>query len=401
MPKIISKFAPHLKYNNFYYFKKDYQIRKINLILIMMTQNVEKIAKKNGLVISNMTLMGHEQVIFCQDKETGLKAIIAIHDTTLGPALGGTRMWNYLNEEDALKDVLRLSRGMSLKAAISGLELGGGKAVIIGDSKTEKTEALMRKFGAFVDSLGGKYITAEDVGMSTKDMEYVRMETKHVTGIPESMGGSGDPSPVTAFGVYMGMKASAKYKWGNDSLNSKTIVVQGVGHVGEHLVRHLSEEGANVIINDINEERLLELADKYDAQVVMGDRIFDLEMDIYAPCALGATLNPDTISRLSCKVIAGAANNQLADEDRDGRLCTDKGIVYAPDFLINAGGLINVYSEIKGYQRENALKQTRAIFDTTLEILKKAEIENITTHAAALEIAEQRINSFKENQIKC
>jgi leucine dehydrogenase len=224
----------------------------------------------------------------------------------------------------------------------------------------------------------------------------VRMETKHVTGIPESMGGSGDPSPVTAFGVYMGMKAAAKYKWGSDNLDGKTILVQGVGHVGENLIKHLTDDHANVIINDINETRLAELADQYGAKIVMGDAIYDLEMDIYAPCALGATVNPDTLSRLKCEIIAGAANNQLADENRDGQLCTDKGIVYAPDFLINAGGLINVYSEIKGYDREHAINQTRAIYDTTLEILKKAELEDITTHAAALEIAEQRINDSKK-----
>mgnify|MGYP006161726919 CR=1 FL=1 len=371
----------------------DYLVKELNLIPNMTVENAKKIAISDGLVVGKMTTMGHEQVVFCQDEKTGLKAIIAIHDTTLGPALGGTRMWNYANEEDAIQDVLRLSRGMSFKAAISGLNLGGGKAVIIGDSKTEKTEALMRKFGSFVDSLGGKYITAEDVGMNTKDMEYVRMETKHVTGIPESMGGSGDPSPVTAFGVYMGMKASAKYKWGNDSLHAKKIVVQGVGHVGENLVKHLTEEGANVIINDINEKRLAEIAEKYGAKIIMEDMIFDSEMDIYAPCALGATVNPETLSRLKCEIIAGCANNQLAEEVRDGKLCSDKGIVYAPDFLINAGGLINVYSEIKGYDREHSLNQTRAIYDTTLEILKKAELEDITTHTAALEIAELRINN--------
>jgi leucine dehydrogenase len=395
MPKIISKFAPHLKDSKFSYFKMDYQVKELNFTLNMTVENARKTGISNGLVVGKMDRMGHEQVVFCQDKETGLKAIIAIHDTTLGPALGGTRMWDYANEEDAIQDVLRLSRGMSFKAAISGLDLGGGKAVIIGDSKTEKTEALMRKFGSFVDSLGGKYITAEDVGMNTKDMEYVRMETKHVTGIPESMGGSGDPSPVTAYGVYMGMKAAAKYKWGSDSLYTKTVVVQGIGHVGESLVKHLTEEGANVIVNDINETRLAEIAEQYGAKIVMGDAIFDLEMDIYAPCALGATINPDTLSRLRCEIIAGSANNQLADEDRDGQLCADKGIVYAPDFLINAGGLINVYSEIQGYDREHSLNQTRAIYDTTLEILKKAELENITTHTAALEIAEQRINDRK------
>ncbi|MEC9209162.1 MAG: Glu/Leu/Phe/Val dehydrogenase [Bacteroidota bacterium] len=342
-----------------------------------------------------MTLMGHEQVVFCQDAETGLKAIIAIHDTTLGPALGGVRMWNYINEEDALQDALRLSRGMSFKAAISGLKLGGGKAVIIGDARNDKTEALMRKFGQYVDSLGGKYITAEDVGMNTKDMEYVRMETKYVTGIPESMGGSGDPSPVTAFGVYMGMKAAAKFKWGSDKLDGKTVVVQGVGHVGESLVKYLTEEGAEIIINDINRERLNEVAEEFGATIVMGDAIFDLDMDIYAPCALGATVNPDTISRLKCDIIAGSANNQLAEEERDGQLCTDKGICYAPDFLINAGGLINVYSELNGYDREHAINQTGEIYNTTLEILNKAELEYITTHVAALAIAQQRINDRK------
>ena len=361
----------------------------------MKIANTHKMAKNDSLVVRDMTLMGHEQVVFCQDSETGLKAIIAIHDTTLGPALGGTRMWNYDNESDALNDVLRLSRGMSFKAAISGLELGGGKAVIIGDSRTEKTEALMRKFGQYVESLGGKYITAEDVGMSTKDMEYVHMETKYVTGIPESMGGSGDPSPVTAFGVYMGMKASANYKWGSNNLEGKTVVVQGIGHVGENLVKHLLKEGADVIINDINEKRLNEFAGEFGVAIVMGDAIFDLDMDIYSPCALGATVNPDTLSRLKCGIIAGSANNQLADELRDGQICTDKGIVYAPDFLINAGGLINVYSEIKGFDRDRSINQTREIYNTTLEILKKAELENITTHAAALEIAEQRINATK------
>ena len=355
----------------------------------------EKMVEEKGLVVNKMTVMGHEQVVFCQDSATNLKAIIAIHDTTLGPALGGTRMWNYINEEDALQDVLRLSRGMTFKAAISGLKLGGGKAVIIGNSNIEKSETLIRKFGQYVNHLGGRYITAKDVGMNTKDMEIIRRETQHVTGIPEVMGGSGDPSPVTAFGVYMGIKASAKYKWGSDKLAGKNIVVQGVGNVGESLVKYLAEEGANIVINDINTNKLNELANKFGAKVVLGDAIFDLSMDIYAPCALGATVNPDTISRLSCEIIAGAANNQLADEERDGKLCAEKGICYAPDFLINAGGLINVYSELKGYNREDAIAQTRKIYDTTLDILNKAELEDITTHAAALDIAQERIENTK------
>ena len=342
-------------------------------------------------VIGNMHMMGHEQVVFCNDTETGLKAIIAIHDTTLGPALGGTRMWNYSNETDALHDVLRLSRGMTFKASISGLNLGGGKAVIIGDSSTEKTEALMKKFGEYVDNLGGKYITAEDVGMNTKDMEYVREMTRHVTGIPESIGGSGDPSPVTAYGVYWGMKASAKFKWGSDSLEGKTILVQGVGHVGENLVKHITEEGAKVFITDINEEKLEEVSSKYESKIIMGDAIYDMNMDIYAPCALGATLNTDTIFRLKCEIIAGAANNQLENEIVHAEMIKEKGIIYAPDFLINAGGLINVYSEINGYDREKSLNKTKKIYDTTLEILLKADQEDITTHKAALVIAEQRI----------
>tara|TARA_B100001540_G_scaffold103398_1_gene93326 strand:+ start:2141 stop:3226 length:1086 start_codon:yes stop_codon:yes gene_type:complete len=361
----------------------------------MITRNTNLKEVNSSLVVGNMIEMGHEQIVFCYDKETGLKAIIAIHDTTLGPALGGTRMWHYENENEALQDVLRLSRGMSLKASISGLSLGGGKAVIIGDSKKDKTEALMRRFGKFVDSLGGKYITAEDVGMETKDMEYIRMETQHVTGIPEDMGGSGNPSPFTAYGVYMGIKATAKYRWGDDNLQGKTIVVQGVGHVGESLVGHLAKEEANIIINDIDSERMNYIAEKFDADIVLGDAIYDVDMDIYAPCALGATLNPNTISRLQCSIIAGAANNQLANEERDGQLLLEKGIMYAPDFLINAGGLINVYSELNGYNKQDALKQTEQIYTTTLEILERAELHKITTHIAALEIAKKRITDSK------
>ncbi|HJM15832.1 MAG TPA: Glu/Leu/Phe/Val dehydrogenase [Flavobacteriales bacterium] len=355
--------------------------------------NVEE--NVSELVVGKMETMGHEQVVFCTDKVTGLKAIIAIHDTTLGPALGGTRMWDYSSEAEALQDVLRLSRGMTFKASISGLNLGGGKAVIIGDASKDKTEALMKKFGEYVDSLGGKYITAEDVGMNTKDMEYVREKTKYVTGIPVSMGGSGDPSPVTAYGVYMGMKASAKFKWGSDSLEGKIILVQGVGHVGENLVKHTTKEGAKVYISDIDQLKLDEVSEKYGVEIIMGDGIYDMEMDIYAPCALGSTLNTNTINRLKCQIIAGAANNQLADEVVHGKMIKDKGMVYAPDFLINAGGLINVYSEINGYQREESLLQTKKIYDTTLEILLKAEDEDITTHKAALLIAEQRIQDNK------
>ena len=346
-------------------------------------------------VIEKMSQMNHEQLVFCNDKETGLKAIIAIHDTSLGPALGGTRMWNYNCDNDAIIDVLRLSRGMTFKAAITGLSLGGGKAVIIGDSSTQKTEALMRKFGEYVNSLGGKYITAEDVGMSASDMVHVKKETDFVTGIPVEMGGGGDPSPVTAFGVYMGMKAAANYKWGSDDLSSKKILVQGVGHVGENLVKHLSEDGAEVFINDINKENLQRVSELYNTQIVEGELIYDFDVDIYSPCALGATINDVTIDMFKCEIIAGAANNQLQDEDKHAKKLQEKGILYAPDFLINAGGLINVYSEINGYDREKAIAQTRKIYNTTLEIFAKSDDEKITTHQAALRLAMERIAQAK------
>ncbi len=344
-------------------------------------------------VIEKMNLYDHEQVVFCQDKASGLKAIIAIHNTTLGPALGGTRMWMYNNELEALNDVLRLSRGMTFKASISGLNLGGGKAVIIGDSYTQKSEALFRRFGKFVESLSGKYITAEDVGISPKDMEYVNMETNHVSGLPISLGGSGDPSPVTAYGVYMGMKAAAKEMYGSDSLGGKKVAVQGVGHVGETLVKHLSKEGAIISLSDINENRANEVAKNYGATVLNGDGFYDQDMDIYAPCALGATVNNDSISRLKCSIIAGAANNQLADEQIHGQALKEKGVLYAPDFLINAGGLINVYREVENISQERAMELTSDIYNTTLQIFKTANEENITTHNAALAIAKRRIEA--------
>ncbi len=357
------------------------------------TKEISHTKSMQAGVFGPMTDMQHEQVVFCNDPATGLKAIIAIHNTVLGPALGGTRMWKYDNETQALNDVLRLSRGMTYKAAITGLNLGGGKAVIIGDSRTDKSEALFRRFGKFIDSLAGKYITAEDVGTSTKDMEWIAMETNHVTGIPQSMGGGGDPSPVTAHGVYMGMKASAKHAWGSESLNGRKILVQGVGHVGENLVNYISKEGAKVYISDINEAQLKKVAETYGATVVNGN-IFDLEVDIYAPCALGATLNDESIAALKCVIVAGAANNQLANETTHGAMLMEKGVIYAPDFVINAGGLINVYSELIGYNRELAFQQTDKIYDFTLDILRKASDESIPTYLAANRMAEKRITDI-------
>ena len=354
---------------------------------------VKEFEKIDGTsLFGSLASTGHEQVVFCYDKPTGLKAIIGIHNTVLGPALGGTRMWNYATDEEAVEDVLRLSRGMTYKAAISGLNLGGGKAVIIGDAHSMKTEAFMRRFGKFVQSLGGMYITAEDVNMKTADMEYISMETKHVTGLPELMGGGGDPSPVTAYGTYLGMKATAKKVYGSDSLKGKKIAVQGVGQVGMHLVEHLVKEGAEVYVSDIFEDKLKSVAELYKVTVVDQNKIYDLDMDIYAPCALGATLNDDTIPRLRCSIVAGAANNQLKDELRHGYMLMDKGIAYAPDFLINAGGLINVYNEYLGnYNRERAYMQAEKIYDTCLNILNLADKDRISSQEAAIQLAERRI----------
>jgi leucine dehydrogenase len=343
-------------------------------------------------IFSTLTQLGHEQVVYCHDNATGLKAIIAIHSTVLGPALGGTRMWNYATEQQALTDVLRLSRGMTFKAAISGLNLGGGKAVIIGDANTQKTEAFLRRFGKFVNSLNGRYITAEDVNMKTSDMEYIHMETDHVTGLPESMGGGGDPSPVTAFGVYMGMKAAAKKVYGNDSLAGKRVGVQGVGQVGKHLVEYLAKEKAKVFITDLHIDKVKSVARDLSVTAVDQDDIYDLDMDIYAPCALGATVNDETISQLKCNIIAGAANNQLKDEVKHGYMLMDRSIVYAPDFVINAGGLINVYHEYIGnYNRNRVFEQAEKIYDTCFNILAIAEREKIATQEAAIKLSEKRI----------
>ena len=346
-------------------------------------------------VFGQLSFDGHEQVVFCNDKDTGLKAIIGIHNTVLGPALGGTRMWNYANEWEALNDVLRLSRGMSFKSSISGLNLGGGKAVIIGDAKTVKTPELMRKFGEYVHSLSGKYITAEDVGMETKDMDTVREVTPYVTGISEEKGGSGNPSPITAYGVFMGLKAASKYRFGSDNLEGKKVLVQGIGHVGEVLVQHLTESGALVTITDINEERLNQVGSKYGAKIFTGADLYSAEVDIYAPCALGATINDATINKIKAKVIAGAANNQLANEVIHGAILKEKGILYAPDFLINAGGVINVYSELANLTRAQVMEKTENIYNTSLEIFKFAETNNITPHQAAMSIAQKRIDDRK------
>src|SRR3978361_216630 len=350
----------------------------------------------NTSVFSKLSLFGQQKVVYCNDEATGLKAIIAIHDTTLGPALGGTRMWPYKTEADALNDVLRLSKSMTYKAAVAGLNLGGGKAVIIGDSHKDKTEALLRKFGRFIKNLNGEFITAEDVGTNPKDMEYIRMETQHVMGIPESIGGSGDFSPITALGVFMGIKAAVKELYGNDKLAGRSVVVQGVGHVGENLVRLLRDENAMVYVTDINEERIVQVAKKYGAQAVSNNTIFDIDADIYSPCALGATINTQTIEKLKYSIIAGSANNQLEDEYLHGRMLLEKGILFAPDYVLNAGGVINCYSELMGFSKKRTLQLTENIYEATRNVLKLSKTESISTIEAADKIAEKRIADIKQ-----
>ncbi len=357
---------------------------------------MSSIKLEENSVFNQLSLCGHQKIVFCSDDDTGLKAIIAIHDTTLGPALGGTRMWPYKTENEALKDVLRLSRTMTYKAAISGLNLGGGKAVIIGDSGVDKSEALMRRFGKFIKNLNGSFITAEDLGTNSRDMEYIRMETAHVAGVPESIGGSGDSSPVTARGVLMGIKACAKELFGTDALAGKSIVVQGIGHVGESLVVLLREENAKVYITDINEDRLGQVAKKFGAEAISNNSIFDMEFDIYSPCALGGTVNTETIEKMKCAIVAGSANNQLADEKLHGRMLLEKGILYAPDYLINAGGMINCYSEINGYNKKRTMQLAENIYVATRGVLKKSKAENIPTNEAADIIAEKRIADIKK-----
>lgn len=333
----------------------------------------------------------HEQVIYCSNKESGLKAIIAIHDTTLGPAIGGARMLQYADSKEALKDVLRLSRGMTYKAAIAGLNFGGGKAVIIGDSRKEKSELLFRTFGKFVDGLAGRYITAEDVGTDVKDMEYVRMESKYVTGISKALGGSGDPAPVTAYGVYVGLKACANTKWGNDSLRGRKIAVQGAGQVSRYLCEHLYNEGAELYITDIVDDKIKNVLETVKANVVKPDEIYDVDAEIFAPSALGAVINDDTIPKFKFEIIAGAANNQLEDESKHGQMLLDKNILYAPDYVINAGGLINVANELEGYRQDRAMKQAEGIYDIVTQVLATSKEQNIPTNVASNKLVEERL----------
>lgn len=335
----------------------------------------------------------YEQIVFVQEKESGLKAIINIHDTTLGPALGGTRMWDYESEEDALLDGLRLSRGMTYKNAAMGLNFGGGKTVIIGDARKDKNEEMFRAFGRYVESLGGRYITAEDVGINVEDMLYVKEETDYVGGLP---GLSGDPSPFTAYGTYCGMKAAANKAYGSDSLADKTVTVQGVGHVGYYLVKHLSEEGAEVIVSDLYEDNLNRVVDEFGVKVVDPDDIYSVECDIFAPTALGAIINDDTLEVLQCDIIAGAANNQLKDPDKHGVELEEKGMIYAPDYVINGGGVINVAEEFaaEGYDADRSKRKVATIYDKIQRVFEIADRDGIPTYKAADVMAEERINKM-------
>ncbi len=341
--------------------------------------------------------MGHERVVLCSNPDIGFKAIIAIHSTVLGPGLGGCRMWPYKDTEEALLDVLRLSRGMTYKAAAAGLHLGGAKAVILGDPKKDKSEALFRAFGRAVDGLGGSYITAEDVGTDMEDMEAILTETKWVTGVSPAHGGSGDPSPVTAYGVLRGIEAAVKWKFGDASLEGRTVAIQGLGSVGFHLAQYLKKEGAQLVVTDIDNTSVERAQDELGAKAVGIEEIYDADCEIFAPCALGAVLNENTIPRLRCQIVAGSANNQLGRQAVDGPALQERGILYAPDFVINAGGLINVYNElVDGYNRERALRGTRGIYLNLMRVFEIAEEESIPTYAAADRVAEERVGKISK-----
>ena len=333
--------------------------------------------------------MGHEQLVMCNDNSAGYRGIVAIHSTTLGPALGGTRFWQYASDEEAIVDALRLARGMTYKNAVAGLNLGGGKSVIIGDNRTTDREMIFRAHGRFVESLGGRYITAEDVGTSTADMDFVHMETKNVSGLA---GRSGDPSPVTAHGVFRAIQASAKERWGSDDLSTKTVSVQGCGHVGYYLAKELHEAGAKLVVTDIDQERVKHVATEFGARAVAPDDIYGVQADIFAPCALGGIINDKSIPQLKVDIVCGAANNVLLEE-RHGDLLEQKKILYTPDYVANAGGVINVYSELAGWSSARAFRKADEIYDTVLRVFQIARTDSVPTYVAADRLAEQRIRA--------
>ena len=332
----------------------------------------------------------YEEVVFFHDPPSGLRAIVAIHSTALGPALGGTRFYPFATEEEALRDVLRLARGMTYKAAAAGLDLGGGKAVIIGDPRRDKSEELLRAYGRFIESLGGRYITAEDVGTSREDMDVLRRETRWVTGVSKRLGGSGDPSPVTAYGVFQGLRACAEEALRTLSLEGVRVVVQGAGKVGHSLTKHLVEAGAVVSVADVDVDAVARVVNEFGVDTVEPDKAHAADCDIFAPCALGAVIRDDTIPELKCKVVAGAANNQL-ERPEHGDALHELGILYAPDFVINAGGLMNVSEELIGYDLERAMKRVDGIYRTLREVFRRSRMERTTPADAAAELAEERM----------
>lgn len=349
---------------------------------------------QNASVFDLMAVSGHQNLFFCNDPLVGLKAIVAIHDTTLGPAIGGVRMLPYESEEEAIEDALRLSKAITYKSSLAGLNLGGGCAVIIGNNRTEKTEILMRRFGKFVAGLNGNFIASIDVGTTQKDLEYIHAETDYVAGLPTSMNGGGDTTVFAARGVFYGIKASIKELYGDDSLAGRKIAVQGVGSVGEQLVSMLRAENARVYVSDMTEERKMKVAAKYKAEPIQYATSYELDVDVYAPCALGGTVNPDTVPKMRCKIIAGSANNQLKDEERTIQLLKEHNILYTPDFLINSGALISCYSELEGYGTDRTESLIRNIYSATRHVLQTSREEDITTFEAARQLAERRINDM-------
>jgi len=344
-------------------------------------------------ILRYMREHGHEQLVVCSEPSAGLRAFIAIHDTTLGPAAGGVRIWPFETEDDAIMDALRLSQAMTYKAAAANLPLGGGKAVIMADPRKDKTEALLRAYGRYVDTLGGRYITTTDVGSTTRDLEYIALETKYVAGLPTTLGGSGDTSVLTGLGVYKGMKACAKKVWGTDSLSGRTVAIQGLGKVGYYTAEHLVEEGATLVATDIHEDGL-EKARELGAAVVEPEEIYDVPCDIFCPCALGGVLSSRTIPRLRCRIVAGGANNQLLNAEAGTELHC-RGILYAPDYIINAGGIINIACEIDAsYNGERAREMTERIYETMEQVLDIASRDEVPTAQAADRLAEQRISSI-------
>lgn len=346
---------------------------------------------QNSSIFNLMSPSEHQNLFFCNDPSVGLKAIVAIHDTTLGPAIGGVRMLPYDSEQEAIEDALRLSKAITYKASLAGLNLGGGCAVIIGNNRNDKTEVLMRRLGKFIEGMNGNFIASIDVGTTQRDLEFIRAETEYVAGLPESMNGGGDTTFFAARGVFYGIKAAIKELYGDDSLAGRKIAVQGVGSVGEQLVSMLRNENARVYVSDMTEERKMKVALKYKAEPIQYSTSYELDVDVYAPCALGGTVNPDTVPKMRCKIIAGSANNQIKDDEKTIKLLQEHNILYTPDFLINSGALISCYSELEGYGNERTESLIRNIYSATRHVLQKSREENITTYDAAKQLAEKRI----------